>query len=144
MLSQDVDLVWRLDPRAFFSPARREAVDVYFMYDGGNPNQQPLYVNTGFYIARSNARTCRLFREAATGSEGERSQQGVVAPLLLQHYFLHGLRISVLGPRCPPRFAEISRDTDLDAHRPEVPDDIRRDGPRTAAPRHLCVLTPYE
>ena len=64
-------------------------------------------MNTGFYIARSNARTCRLFREAATGSEGERSQQGVVAPLLLQHYFLHGLRISVLGPRCPPKFAEI-------------------------------------
>ena len=64
-------------------------------------------------------RTRRLFLEAATASEGERSQQKIVAPLLLQPYFIHGLRISVLGPRCPPMFAEI-RISVLGPRRPPI------------------------
>ena len=126
MLCQDVDLVWRLDPRPFFPAARRQDVDTYWMYDGGSFYQQPLYANGGFFVVRSNERTRRLLYEISAASEGERSQQAialhaaptwcsyadapstrqaVLAPLVLHYYFMHGLQISILGPRCSPRYS---------------------------------------
>ena len=47
------------------------------MYDGGSFLQQPLYVNAGFFVVRSNERTRRLLYEISVASEGERSQQAI-------------------------------------------------------------------
>ena len=68
------------------------------MYDGGNSHQQPIFANGGFFVATSNARTLRFFREVSIGSEFHNGQQSVMAPLLVHHYF-NGMEISVLGDR---------------------------------------------
>mmetsp|Transcript_32056 Transcript_32056/g.87827 ORF Transcript_32056/g.87827 Transcript_32056/m.87827 type:complete len:167 (+) Transcript_32056:717-1217(+) len=69
------------------------------MYDGGNHFQQPVYANGGFFVARSNTKTRRYFYEVSVGSEFSHGQQRIMAPLLIHHYFNHGLQISVLGQR---------------------------------------------
>ena len=55
VLYQDIDLVWRRDPRAYLGlRARQQALDFQFMYDGWNPRFQPLCFNTGFFYVSNN------------------------------------------------------------------------------------------
>jgi len=94
VLSQDADVVWHVNPLPFFSLVQRQRVDIFWMYDGGNHFQQPVYANGGFFVARSNTKTRRYFYEVSVGSEFSHGQQRIMAPLLIHHYFNHGLQIS--------------------------------------------------
>lgn len=56
VLFQDVDLVWRRDPRPYLGGRARAGIDLQAMYDGPSPRFQPLYANTGFmYLANTAA-----------------------------------------------------------------------------------------
>ena len=55
VLFQDVDLVWRQDPRQFLLANEPDQWDLRFMYDGDNPIHGPLHANTGFFWLRNTA-----------------------------------------------------------------------------------------
>lgn len=103
LLFQDVDLVWREDPRRYFFQPRAAAVDMCWQYDGGNRHQQPLYANSGFIFVRNTRRSRLFWREAFLLGHTQRSQQGITLPLLVHHYFNSGLRLHILGKRCEAR-----------------------------------------
>lgn len=57
ILFQDVDVVWRKDPRDVLLTDEPDRWDLRFMYDGDNPIHGPLHANTGFFWVRSTAAT---------------------------------------------------------------------------------------
>jgi len=97
ILYQDVDTVWRQDPTSFFLDDKRIGVDVFFSYDGGNTQWQPLYANSGFHFTRNNQRTRRFWRECYLNADRFQTQQQTVEPLLVHHYFLYGLKVHILS-----------------------------------------------
>jgi len=98
VLFQDVDVVWKQDPRQWFESAD-PTVDIFWTYDGGNSAQQPLYVNSGFFYVRNNERTRAFWEEAYLNGHRGNSQQGTLEKLLVHHYFNNGLQLHVLDDR---------------------------------------------
>lgn len=60
VLFQDVDVVWRRDPRPYLRAHARTGADIQAMFDGPNPRFQPLHANSGFLYLR-NTHTVRAF-----------------------------------------------------------------------------------
>jgi hypothetical protein len=91
VLFQDVDLIWLRDPVTDLD--RRPAADLHFMFDGENPLHEPLFVNSGFFLASSTNVTRAVFDTLLHNSAyvlAHRSQQ---APLnqILGHFLLHNV-----------------------------------------------------
>ncbi|KAK3252595.1 hypothetical protein CYMTET_38128 [Cymbomonas tetramitiformis] len=97
VLAQDVDLVWRKDPLKFFAEADPDT-DMFWMNDPASL-QQPLYINGGFVYVRNNARTRAFWTEAYNHGHSHNSQQSILRPLFVHHYFNNGLRLHVLDNR---------------------------------------------
>ena len=116
VLFQDVDLVWRHDPRPDLAARAADGVDVQAMYDGPAPRFQPLYANTGFMCLRNTA-TTRMFWDVVCAhhdmvgfyrSQQEplnvilaiHAQQDLSVEILDDERFANGFRYC--GPRTPP------------------------------------------
>ena len=101
VLYQDIDIVWQSSPLPYFRARllARSEVDMFFSYDGGNPHQQPIYANAGFFFVRQSNRSRTFWQEAYACASSMNSQQAILRPLLLQHYFNNNLRLHILGPR---------------------------------------------
>lgn len=97
ILFQDVDLVWRNDPRPYFFEQRATAVDMCWMYDGGSRFEQPVYANSGFVFVRNTRRSRLFWREAFLAGHTTRTQQSITGPLLVHHFFNNGLQFHILG-----------------------------------------------
>lgn len=55
IVRQDVDMVWSRDPRHdLLRRARRDSLDMLFMFDGPNALFAPLHFNSGFVFIRNN------------------------------------------------------------------------------------------
>ena len=96
VLFQDADVVWRADPRPVLSQFTE---DMIFMYDGPNKYQQPLYINSGFFLVKNNPRSHSLWRAAFLNGHAFASQQPMLEKLLVHYYFNAGLTIHVLDDR---------------------------------------------
>jgi len=99
VIFQDVDIVWKSSPVSYFQDPKMQSVDVFFMKDGNNNAQQPLYANSGFHFNRYNERTLLLWEEAYLMGHTSNAQQTILSPLLIHHYFVNGLRVYLLPPR---------------------------------------------
>lgn len=91
VLFQDVDLIWLRDPVADLD--QRPAADLHFMFDGENPGHEPLFLNSGFFLASSTDVTRAVFDTLLHNSAyvlAHRSQQ---APLnqILGHFLMHNV-----------------------------------------------------
>lgn len=91
VLFQDADLIWLRDPVTDLN--RRSAADLHFMFDGENAGHEPLFVNSGFFLATSTDVTRAVFDTLLHNSAyvlAHRSQQ---APLnqILGHFLLHNV-----------------------------------------------------
>ncbi|MEQ8716357.1 MAG: putative nucleotide-diphospho-sugar transferase [Acidimicrobiales bacterium] len=91
VLFQDVDVIWLRDPVTDLD--RRPAADLHFMFDGWNAGHEPLFVNSGFFLAASTDVTRAVFDTLLHNSAyvlAHRSQQ---APLnqILGHFLLHNV-----------------------------------------------------
>ena len=98
VLYQDIDVVWREDPRVWFAAAD-PSVDMFWSYDGGSRQQQPLYVNSGFIYIRNTARSRAFWREMFLNAHLHSTQQGLAETVLTHHIFNNDLRIAVLDDR---------------------------------------------
>lgn len=98
LLFQDVDVVWRRDPRPALREQAERGADIQAMYDGPNPRFQPIYANGGFVYFR-NAEPVRAFwadvydRHEMVGYY--RSQQEPLN-VMLAVYATRGLEVQVL------------------------------------------------
>ncbi len=103
VLFQDIDVVWRRDPRSYLSlRARQEDLDFQFMYDGPNARFQPLHFNTGFFFVSSNALSrCAwsVVFEHLVEAFDFRSQQAVVN-IVMSCLRERGLRAERLSETC--------------------------------------------
>merc|ERR1711865_460551 len=99
VIFQDVDIVWKSSPVSYFQDPKMQSIDVFFMKDGNNNGQQPLYANSGFHFNRYNERTLLLWEETYLMGHTSNAQQTILSPLLIHHYFVNGLRIYLLPPR---------------------------------------------
>lgn len=98
VLFQDVDVVWRHDPRPELAQRADAGVDVQTMYDGPNPRFQPLYANTGFMYLRDTQATRAFWREVYAHHDMVgyyRSQQEAINVVLAAHAH-RGLSVHVL------------------------------------------------
>lgn len=95
VLFQDVDLVWREDPIPSLATYN---VDISFMNDGNSPHQQPIYINSGFFLVRHNERTLALWKEAFQIFDMQNSQQALLKQLIVHHYFNNNLTLFILPP----------------------------------------------
>ena len=95
VLFQDVDLVWRRDP---IPSLAAYDVDMCFMNDGNSKHQQPIYINSGFFLVRYNERTLALWREAFEVFDRQNNQQMLLKQLVVHHYFNNNLTLFVLPP----------------------------------------------
>ncbi len=98
VLFQDVDMVWRHDPRPELAERADAGVDVQAMYDGPNPRFQPLYANTGFMYLRPTPATRAFWRDAYAHHDMVgyyRSQQEALNVVLTAHAH-RGLTVDVL------------------------------------------------
>lgn len=102
VLFQDVDVVWKEAP---INELLAYNVDISFMNDGNSKNQQPLYINSGFFLVKYNERTCALWREAFEIFNHQNNQQSLLKQLVVHHYFNNQLSLFIL----PPRFANGNR-----------------------------------
>jgi len=96
VLFQDVDIVWKSSPVAYFQDPARAEVDMFFMKDGNSNTQQPLYANSGFHFNRYNERTLMLWEETYLNAHTAPVQQQVIQPLLIHHFFVNSLRVYIL------------------------------------------------
>ena len=96
VLFQDVDIVWKSSPVAYFQDPAREEIDMFFMKDGNSNTQQPLYANSGFHFNRYNERTLKLWEETYLNAHTAPVQQQVIQPLLIHHFFVNSLRVYIL------------------------------------------------
>jgi hypothetical protein len=98
VLFQDVDLVWRRDPRPHLIEQAREGADVQAMYDGPNTRFQPLYANSGFMYFRNSPQVRAFWAEVYARHEMVayyRSQQEPLNILLAAHAH-RGLDVRIL------------------------------------------------
>jgi len=98
VLFQDVDIVWRQSPMPYFLDPSRRHIDVFFMKDGNNAQQQPLFANSGCHFSRNNERTQLLWKDIYLNAHQARNDQSIVSPLLIHHYFVNSLRVYILPP----------------------------------------------
>lgn len=85
VLFQDVDVVWRKDPREYLLASPNPRSEARFMYDGPNPRHGPLHANTGFFLLANTPRTRALWDRALASFPQMHacgSQQQVVNSLL--------------------------------------------------------------
>lgn len=98
VLFQDVDVVWRRDPRPVLSANAANGIDVQAMYDGPNPRFQPLYANAGFMYMRNSPAVHSFWDEVYANHPMigyYRSQQEPLNVLLAAHAH-RGLEVLVL------------------------------------------------
>jgi len=103
VLFQDVDLIWRKDPIAFFRDKASDLqhFDMIFQDDGNRSLRfAPYSANTGFYFVRYNQRTqfllTNLMHSYLSMILETRSHQQVLTALLAEHSSLTGLRVKTL------------------------------------------------
>lgn len=98
LLFQDVDLVWRRDPRPALIDRARSGVDIQVMYDGPNDRFQPLYANSGFMYFANSAPVRALWAEVYAHHEmiGYYRSQQEPLNVVLAAYAHRGLEVHVL------------------------------------------------
>jgi hypothetical protein len=119
VLFQDVDVVWRRDPRPALQAQAAQGAAVQAMYDGPNPRFQPLYANSGFMYLRNTPEVRSLWAAVCAHNEMVdyyRSQQEPLNVILAAHSH-RGLDVRVLDE---DRFANGHRYCDRDTP-PENP-----------------------
>lgn len=98
LLFQDVDLVWRRDPRPRLMEQARDGADIQAMYDGPNQRYQPLYANSGFMYFRNSPEVRAFWAEVYARHDMVayyRSQQVPLNVLLAAHAH-RGLDVRIL------------------------------------------------
>lgn len=104
VLFQDVDLVWRRDPRPFLAQQAKEGADIQAMYDGPNGRFQPLYANSGFMYFQNTPPVRAFWAEVMAQHDMiayYRSQQEPLNVMLAAHAH-RGLDVRILDEQ---RFA---------------------------------------
>ena len=98
LLFQDVDVVWRHDPRPALRATAEADADIQAMYDGPNPRFQPLYANSGFMYFRNNERVRSFWSEVIAKHElvGYYSSQQAPLNVMLAAHAQRGLGVRIL------------------------------------------------
>jgi hypothetical protein len=98
VLFQDVDLIWRKDPRPFLVEQANAGADIQAMYDGPNSRFQPLYANSGFMYLRNSNRVRSFWAEVYARHEMVAYYHSQQQPLnvLLATYAHRGLDVRIL------------------------------------------------
>lgn len=98
VLFQDVDLVWRRDPRPALVERAHSGVDIQVMYDGPNDRFQPLYANSGFMYLANSERVRAFWAEVYAHHEmiGYYRSQQEPFNVVLDAYAHRGLGVHVL------------------------------------------------
>jgi hypothetical protein len=98
ILFQDADVVWNRDPTEYLWETSRQGFDAQFMYDGPNPNYQPLHANSGFFFLKNTIKS-RAFWNTVFNNYNKilhyHSQQKVVN-FVLMNSIRTGFKLDIL------------------------------------------------